>query len=721
MHSMLICVKNLKKKTNNPAGNIEQQNAYRMIANTNNSFFLTGKAGTGKSTFLRRVCKEVKKHFVVLAPTGVAAMNVGGQTIHSFFGLSFGVQGPNNYGSIDKDRIELLNKIDTIIIDEVSMVRCDMVDVMDRMLRRHRNDPHPFGGVQVVFVGDLFQLPPVINMADKALLRKFYKSTGYYFYDSNVLCSVKLPKIEFTKVYRQNDPAFIELLDRLRVGNVQQSDIAKLNTRVVEEDLIGIGESFRITLTTRKDDAALINENRLAEIDVKSFSYTATYSGDCSKIKDAAEEELVLKVGAQVMFIRNIKKHGCVNGTIGVVSELSEDIIKVRLENGVECEVETEVWEAFEYQYNESAKVVEKKVVGKMTQYPLRLAWAITIHKSQSLTFDKVAINFGKGAFTYGQTYVALSRARSFAGIELMQHVNQNSVMVSREILSFAKEYNDEKIISTELEIGEAISQHETTKDYDALATTLCQIAEKAIKVNDISYAYDLVSRALQNVADDDCLMNQILWPTVSNDSREGVFLNAVRLLYSGCYSEAQELLENFLVHNPEHFGAIYLLARSYELQNNTEKLQDCIGDMARIIKKALDNGMDSTAFRKFYYRRAILHSELCGTADGIILLKLLLKENPRYDKYHIAIRNIIRKYKKYLLTEITENNTIISAILNDEIPEDEYLDILHNAINENDISWRLYRRSLSDMEFDMTEEEYLKLVEDAENLHIIE
>ena len=249
------------------AGNIEQQNAYRMIANTNNSFFLTGKAGTGKSTFLRHICDEVKKRFVVLAPTGVAAMNVKGQTIHSFFGLSYGVQGPNNYGSIDKDRIELLNKIDTIIIDEVSMVRCDMVDVMDRMLRRHRNDPHPFGGVQVVFVGDLFQLPPVINMADKALLRKFYKSTGYYFYDSNVLSNVKLPKIEFTKVYRQNDPAFIELLDRFRVGSVQQSDISKLNTRVVDEDLIGIDDSFRITLTTRRDDAALINDNRLAEID----------------------------------------------------------------------------------------------------------------------------------------------------------------------------------------------------------------------------------------------------------------------------------------------------------------------------------------------------------------------------------------------------------------------------------------------------------------------
>lgn len=695
------------------AGNLEQQNAYRMIAKTNNSFFLTGKAGTGKSTFLRHICDEVNKRFVVLAPTGVAAMNVGGQTIHSFFGLSFGVQGPNNYGHINEERIKLIRKIDTIIIDEISMVRCDIVDVMDRMLRRHRNSSRPFGGVQVVFVGDLFQLPPVITMQDKALLRKFYSSTGYYFYDSNVLKSMKLPKIEFTKVYRQNDPAFIELLDRFRVGSVRYSDIAKLNTRVIDEDLWDADDNFRITLTTRRDDAALINETRLADIEATPFTYMASYSGDCSKCKDVAEEELTLKVGAQVMFIRNIRKIGCVNGTIGIVSELSEDKIIVQLESGKVCEVEKEVWEAFEYEYSESSKVVAKKVVGKLTQYPLRLAWAITIHKSQSLTFDKVAINLGKGAFTFGQTYVALSRARSFTGLDLMQHVDPHSIMVSKEILSFAKEFNDEKIISTELEIGEAISQYENVKDYDRLAITLCQLAGNAIKRNDISYAYDLVSRALQNVADDNCLKGSVSWDIVPNENREGVFLNAVRLLYSECYSEAQMELEKFLILNPEHFGAMYLLARSYEFQGETTKLNDCLADIAKIIKGAVDNGIDSTAFRKFYYRRAVLHSELFGTADGITLLKLLIKENPGYDKYHIAVRNIIRSYKKYLMSEVSDNDTIILAILNDEISENEFLDILHNSIDENGVAWRLYRRSLSDLEFNMTEQEYERLVEE--------
>lgn len=178
--------------------------------------------------------------------------------------------------------------------------------------------------------------------------------------------------------------------------------------------------------------------------------------------------------------------------------------------------------------------------------------------------------------------------------------------------------------------------------------------------------------------------------------------MNAVRLLYSGHNHDAQKLLENFLVFNSEHFGAMYLLARAYELQGNTEKLIGSLNDMASIIKKALDNGMDSTAFRKFYYRRAILHSELCGTAIGITLLDLLIKENPRYDQYHIAVRNIIRKYKKYLQTEISESNTIVSAIISDEITEDDYLEILHNAIDENSVAWRLYRRSLSDLEFGM-------------------
>ena len=364
------------------------------------------------------------------------------------------------------------------------------------------------------------------------------------------------------------------------------------------------------------------------------------------------------------------------------------------------------MWESFEYQYNDAKKLVEKKVVGKLTQYPLRLAWAITIHKSQSLTFDKVAINLGKGAFTYGQTYVALSRARTLSGIDLMQYINLNSILVSKDILSFAKGYNDDRTISTELEIGEAISQYESVNDYDNLATTLCQIAAKAIQNNDINYAYYLVSRALQNIADDDCLMKQISWPALSNGSREGAFLNAVRLLYSGYSFDAQKLLEDFLVFNPEHFGAIYLLARAYELQGNTKKLMGCLEDMSCIINNALDNGMDSTAFRKFYYRRAILHSELYNTAAGITSLKMLIKENPKYDKYHIAVRNIIRKYKDYLQTEIKENNTIVSAILNDEKTEDDYLEILHNAIDENSVAWRLYRRSLSNLEFMITKDE---------------
>lgn len=699
------------------AGNLEQQNAYRMIANTNNSFFLTGKAGTGKSTFLKRVCEVVKKSFVVLAPTGVAAYNIGGQTIHSFFGLSFGVQGPHDYGRINESRIKLIERIDTIIIDEISMVRCDMVDVMDRMLRRHRNSAQPFGGVQMVFVGDLFQLPPVITSTDRAMLRRCYDSSGYYFYDSNVLKGMKLPKIEFIKVYRQTDPAFIELLDRVRIGNVLSSDIRTLNTRVIDEEMSEIDDSFRITLTTRKNDAALINENRLAKIDSKEFTYRAIHTGDCSKAKDLAEEVLTLKVGAQVMFIRNDRENGWINGTIGKVSQLDENKIVVALEDGKEREVETCKWEIIDYAYDEQSKTVKKTVIGKVTQYPLRLAWAMTIHKSQSLTFDKVAINMGAGAFTFGQTYVALSRARTFKGIDLLQHIGLNSITVSREILDFASEFNDEKVISTELEIGEAISKYEKSKDYDGLAVTLCQMAHRAIENDDIYHAYYLMSRALLNIVDDDCLFDIISWNTVSDDTREGIFLNAVKSLYSRSYADAEAILEMYLKHNPENFNAIYLLSRVYEKQGQIEKMKDCMNDMAAIISKAVDNGLASSSFRKYHYRKSLLYSSIYGNPDGIQILRHLIQENPGYDKYHIAIRDILRKYKTNLETEISDSNIIIKTILDDEASESDFLDILHDIRQKRGNEWNLYRRSLRELEFGLTDDEVARLEDEIEEL----
>ena len=697
--------------------NIEQMNAYRMIANTNNSFFLTGKAGTGKSTFLRNICKSVNKNFVILAPTGVAAVNVGGQTIHSFFGLSFGVQGPCNYGTISKERIRTIEKIDTIIIDEISMVRCDIIDVIDRMLRRHRKNSQPFGGVQMVFVGDMFQLTPIITFTDKPILRKFYNSRSYCFYDAKVLDIIKLPKIEFSKVYRQSDPDFIDMLDRFRVGDVQATDLNMLNSRVVDEDIVSTADNgYRITLTTRKNDAAMINESRLASLSAKEYSFKATYEGDCSKCKDVADEDLHLKEGAQVMFIKNNHRNGWANGTIGVVSSISKDKITVILECGQEYEVDKSIWEAIEYEYDEQSKMVIKKVVGRVIQYPLRLAWAITIHKSQSLTFDKVAIDLGNGAFAYGQTYVALSRARSFSGIDLLQYVGSDSVKVSREVLEFASEFNDEKLISSELEIGEAISQFEKSKDYDMSAVTLCTMAKEAMLRNDIQQGYYLMTRVFQYVADDDCLMGLTDWQACENSSKEAMFMNAVRLLYTGRHHDAVSVLNCLLLYKPDKFNAVYHLARAYEFLEDKDHLSDCLADLSNIVKELVNNGIGSSAFRKFNYRRAVTNSLIHGNASGISILALLLQENPAYIKYHTSIRSIIQKYKQYLESEISDDNVIIKAILDESISENAFLEIVLETQKENGIAWRKYRRSLSELEFNMTDDEAKRMGKEFEN-----
>ena len=399
--------------------NREMRNAYDMIAKTNKSFFLTGRAGTGKTTFLQKVQECVDKNFIVLAPSGVAAINAGGQTIHSFFGLDLGVQGPKSYGIMNENKISLAQNVDTIIIDEVSMVRCDIMDAIDRMLRSCRHSSLPFGGVQMVFVGDIFQLPPVVRSDDKLMLRQIYGCDGTFFYSARCFKNIRLPKIEFQKIYRQSDRRFIEILDHFRMGKVTPSDLREINSCVLSSCEDADTDGLRITLSAYRQDAKFVNEERLGAIDKDEFSFEAEYQGEIGKLRDVAEECLVLKEGAQVMFTRNDSLGRWANGTLGKVSSIGSDHINVTLENGNEVSVDKETWDAYEYTYNADKKVCEKKSVGSVTQYPLRLAWAITIHKSQSLTFDRVTIDFGRGAFTFGQAYVALSRCRSLEGLRL--------------------------------------------------------------------------------------------------------------------------------------------------------------------------------------------------------------------------------------------------------------------------------------------------------------
>lgn len=681
--------------------NQEMQNAYDLIAKTNKSFFLTGRAGTGKTTFLKSIRKNVAKNFIVLAPSGVAAINAGGQTIHSFFGFDFAVQGPLSMGKMNSNKIAVAQKVDTIILDEVSMVRCDIIDAIDRMLRFCRHSSLPFGGVQMVFVGDLFQLPPVVTGTDRELMKHLYGDMSGHFYKAHCLENNTLPKIEFKKIYRQSDQEFIDILERFRTGNVSVFDLSRINQNVCGSRRSD--DDMRITLTVFKDDARTINEARLNALPGETWKYQAKYAGVTSKLKDVVEDILDLKVGAQVMFLRNDSDCRWANGTIGKVTSLEDDKIGVVLDSGEEYMIERETWEAFDYQYDEVTKTCKKEIVGTVTQFPLRLAWAITIHKSQGLTFNKVAIDFGRGAFTYGQAYVALSRARSLEGLQLVRPIDFNSVRVSRDILTFATSYNDEKVIASELTIGEAVREFEVRGDFDGAAQRLFDMSAEQAQEGNIDYAYDLFNRAMSYVADDKCLFERE-WVTIPVSGKESVILNAAAKLYSGETKEAISMLLSVVSMADVNFNCLYMLARALEQNENWDLTQEFMERMMSISQEMTGNGLDSAAFRKFKFRHALLSEKFYGqpNADGLVKL---IAENPHYNPYHTVLRGILQQYADRVNVEVTEDNPILKAILDPEVDEDSFMELLEENRSGKTEEWTRYRRSLSRLKLKKAEE----------------
>lgn len=681
--------------------NQEMQNAYDLIAKTNKSFFLTGRAGTGKTTFLKSIRQNVAKNFVVLAPSGVAAINAGGQTIHSFFGFDFAVQGPLSMGKMNSNKIAVAQKVDTIILDEVSMVRCDIIDAIDRMLRFCRHSSLPFGGVQMVFVGDLFQLPPVVTGSDRELMKHLYGDMSGHFYKAHCLENNTLPKIEFKKIYRQSDQEFIDILERFRTGNVSVYDLSRINQNVCGNRRSD--DDMRITLTVFKDDARTINESRLNALTTEMWKYQAKYAGVTSKLKDVVEDILDLKVGAQVMFLRNDSDCRWANGTIGKVTSLEDDKIGVMLDSGEEYMIERETWEAFDYQYDEVTKTCKKEIVGTVTQFPLRLAWAITIHKSQGLTFNKVAIDFGRGAFTYGQAYVALSRARSLEGLQLVRPIDFNSVRVSRDILTFATSYNDEKVIASELTIGEAVREFEVNGDFDGAAQKLFDMSAEQAQEGNIDYAYDLFNRAMSYVADDKCLFERE-WVTIPVSGKESVILNAAAKLYSGETKEAISMLLSVVSMADVNFNCLYMLARALEQNENWDLAQEFMERMMSISQEMTGNGLDSAAFRKFKFRNALLSEKFYGqpNADGLVKL---IAENPHYNPYHTVLRGILQQYADRVNVEVTEDNPILKAILDPEVDEDSFMELLEENRSGKTEEWTRYRRSLSRLKLKKAEE----------------
>ena len=451
--------------------NKEFQDALQLITHTRQSVFLTGKAGTGKSTFLKYICNHTKKKYVVLAPTGIAAINAGGVTLHSFFKLPFRPMLPDDpdlslsHGRIfeffkyPKEKRKIIAEVDLIIIDEISMVRADIIDCVDRILRVYSGNMRlPFGGKQLLFVGDVFQLEPVVPSDQKEILSLFYASP--FFFSARVFKDINLVPIELQKVYRQTDSVFINILDRIRNNAARKQELDTLNGRYFPS-FEPQNEDMYITLATRRDQVDFINEKKLAELPGEEYVSVGKIEGDFPESSLPTQLNLSIKEQAQVIFIDNDYERRWVNGTIGMVSGIDENgNVYVLLENGVEHLVEPTSWRNYKYKYNEKEKRIEEEIVGTFEQLPIRLAWAITVHKSQGLTFSRVVVDLTGGVFAGGQTYVALSRCTSLEGLVLKSKISSRDIFIRKEIVEFSQIFNNQALIEKSIKESEAELQY---------------------------------------------------------------------------------------------------------------------------------------------------------------------------------------------------------------------------------------------------------------------
>ena len=459
--------------------------AERYVKATGRSVFLTGKAGTGKTTFLKYITQTTAKRFVVLAPTGVAAINAGGSTIHSFFQLPLcpylpdvkelitEYQMPERYRSLRKERVKIIRTLDLLIIDEISMVRADLLDAVDMTLRKYRHNDKPFGGVQLLMIGDAQQLSPVVKDSERQYMSQVYQSP--YFFHSKALSRLQYVTIELQKVHRQKDAEFLDILNAVREDRMTAQLLRKINERVGVPPVRQEDGTEPIRLTTHNVRADEVNSRKLAELPDDPSLFTAQIEGDFPEHSYPADEVLELKPGAQVMFIRNDSDGKYYNGKLAKVEKIAKGVVTVSDSNGEMIDVTPVEWPNTQYELDDESGEICQNVVGTFRQLPLRIAWAITIHKSQGLTFDNVIIDAG-AAFAFGQVYVALSRCRSLEGITLESPITSSGIYRDMHVAAFNEGFMPLEAVSCRVELeerGYAFDQYRSVFDFNGACSSL--------------------------------------------------------------------------------------------------------------------------------------------------------------------------------------------------------------------------------------------------------
>ena len=657
-----------------PHENAELKLAREYVEYTGNHIFLTGKAGTGKTTFLHHLKGNTAKRMIITAPTGVAAINAGGVTLHSFFQLPFGpfipdseVHGKNRQGvfRFSKLKKQIIRNLDLLVIDEISMVRADLLDAVDAVLRQHRRNNLPFGGVQLLMIGDLHQLSPVAKQEDWRLLQQYYGSV--YFFSSHALARTEWLTIELKHIYRQSDPRFIELLNRVRDNRLDADAAGELNRRYIENYTPEADQGY-ITLTTHNHSADTINKTRLAGIPEKEYRFEAEVSGEFPEAIYPAPGTLALKKGAQVMFLRNDNdpERRYYNGKIGKITALSESQIRIICPGEfAEIAVEPVEWENIKYTVNDETKDIEEEIIGKFRQFPLKLAWAITIHKSQGLTFEKAIID-AKAAFAHGQVYVALSRCKTIEGIVLSAPLPAQCIETDPAVLSFVEAARRNPPSENRLQSAKLFYQQQlllTCFDLQLLRSRLrylTRLLREHAGLVQLSGLRDMAR--LQEMAGDEMFVVSEKFQTQLRALFEGRGLPESDDRIRERVGKASSWFQN-------RFSAIFHdLLRRFQVETDNRELGKQMGQAFDLLKQEIGvklSGIRSceNGFSSSRYLRAI-------STDGteVALEKEKKDHTPAYSESDIAHPELFQNLKDWRTRKARENNQKHFQILHQRV-----------------------------------------------------